>query len=119
MTQATDNNDPSDANDNSTVDFTYDTLSRLTQTKQKLGATQKTISATFADIGTRSSLTYPDSTVANFTYRYLLGVNLAKKGANKFADYDCIGPGRVKQRQYYNIADGSTAISREAGSGLD
>jgi RHS repeat-associated protein len=103
LTRATDNNDPSDVNDDSTITFAYDSLSRVIEETQQTGyLPRKAISSAWRARDLRSSLTYPNDRMLDFTYDRLdRPKTISDHGAPQpIADYNYIGPSRVAQRSY-------------------
>ncbi len=103
MTLATDNNDPTNPDDDSTVTDAYDSLGRVIEETQQIGSqpAQAIDSAWRAD-GLRSSLTYPNGRVEVYTYDTLSRlVTVSDQGASQpIAVYQYIGPDRVLERDY-------------------
>jgi RHS repeat-associated protein len=103
LTRATDNNEPTDASNDSIITFAYDSLSRLIEETQQVGAqSPKAISSAWRAENLRSGLTYPNGRLLDFTYDRLDRLKtIADHGAPQaIADYDYIGPSRVLQRRY-------------------
>ncbi len=103
LTRATDNNDPGDVDDDSTVTFAYDSLSRVLEETQQIGSLPvKAISSGRRSENLRSGLTYPSGRRVTFTYDRIDRINTVRDdGAEQpIADYDYIGRARVAQRRY-------------------
>jgi RHS repeat-associated protein len=103
LTRATDNNEPVVAADDSIITFAYDSLSRLIEETQQIGALPpKAISSTWRAEGLRSALTYPNGRVVNSTYDTLDRLNTVadQDAAQPIVDYDYLGRSRVAQRRY-------------------
>ncbi len=100
--------------DESTVTFAYDSLSRVIEETLRIGfagATQATSTGWRAD-GLRSSVTYPNGRVVEFTYDGLDRVDtIGDQGAAlPIADYDYIGTYRVLERVYAGNGTRETAL---------
>jgi RHS repeat-associated protein len=100
---ATDNNNPTNPNDDSTITEAYDSLGRTIEETQQIGAQP----AVAVDSGwraddLRSSLTYPDGRVEVYTYDTLSRLkSVSDQGASQpIAVYQYIGPDRVLERLY-------------------
>src|SRR5262249_41034639 len=101
MVRATDNNDPTTSGDDSTVTDAYDSLSRVIEETQQIGALPaRAIDTAWRAEDLRKSLTYPNGRVEVYTYDHLDRLNtVADQGAAQvIADYDYIGTDRVLQR---------------------
>lgn len=69
LTRATDNNDPADISDDSTVEHAYDSLGQLLEERQQMGASPPSVvSSQYSGDGNRTSLIYPDD--RQYTYGY-------------------------------------------------
>ncbi len=69
LTRASDNNEPSDTSDDSVVASAYDSLSRVIEEKQQLGALPaKAISSAWRAENLRSGLTYPNGRALVYTF---------------------------------------------------
>ena len=123
MVLATDNNDPADSTDEATVTQVFDSLSRVLEDGQALGATPATFvvtSTAWRAENLRGSLTYGNGRTTEFTYDDLDRLRtIADTGsALPIADYDYLGAYRVLQRSYpvngtrmtYLDASGTTDI---------
>ncbi|WP_372371342.1 RHS repeat-associated core domain-containing protein [Candidatus Uabimicrobium sp. HlEnr_7] len=98
LVTATDNNDPNDVNDNSTVLRKYDSLSRLVEEQQN----GKVISMNWREGGDLADCTYPNERVISYTQDKLNRTKtIGDTGENPIATYDYIG-GRVLERVYKN-----------------
>jgi RHS repeat-associated protein len=102
LTRATDNNEPLDASDDSIITFAYDSLSRVIEETQKIGALPaKAISSAWEADDHRIGLIYPNGRELEYSFDGLDRLKtVGDKGAAKpIADYDYIG-GRVAERRY-------------------
>jgi RHS repeat-associated protein len=102
-TLATDNNDPTTASDDSTVTDAYDSLSRVIEETQQIGALPtKAIDSAWRAESLRKSLTYPNGRIEVYTYNHLDRLaSVADQGAPQdIADYKYIGVDRVLERAY-------------------
>jgi RHS repeat-associated protein len=68
LVRATDNNDPSDTRDDSTVTFTYDGLSRIVEELQQIDTVTRTVSSAWRAGDLRSRVTYPNNREVFYTY---------------------------------------------------
>ena len=69
MTRATDNNDPGNADDDSTITYAYDSLSRVIEETQRIGSlSARATSATWRAENLRARLTYPNGREIAFTF---------------------------------------------------
>jgi RHS repeat-associated protein len=103
VVSATDNNAPTTADDDSTVTDAYDSLGRIIEEDQTIGAGPKQVtSSAFRADDLRSGLTYPDGRVEVYTYDHLDRLKtVADQGAAlPIAVYEYIGVGRVLERLY-------------------
>jgi RHS repeat-associated protein len=103
LTRATDNNDPTDPDDDSVISYAYDSLSRLLEETQQIGSLPaKVISSSWRSENLRSGLTYPSARVIAATYDLLDRVDtISDRGADQpIVDYNYIGQGRVLERNY-------------------
>ena len=103
MTYAFDNNDPTTASDDSTVTDAYDSLGRIIEETQTIGSLPtQVIDSAWRGEGLRSSLTYPNGRVEDYTYDALDRLRtISDEGASQpIAEYDYIGPNRVEERIY-------------------
>jgi RHS repeat-associated protein len=101
LTWATDNNDPSDAADDSAVTRAYDSLGRVIEEAQQIGLLSPgVVSSAWRAGNLRSALTYPNGRVVRFTYDVLDRLDtVTDQGASAaIADYDWIGADRVLRR---------------------
>jgi YD repeat-containing protein len=100
MTRSFDNNEPEDAQDDATVTYAYDSLSRLLEEVQNGHA----VSSRWMGDNNRVELVYPNGRELEYTFDKLDRINTIRdKGAPKhIVDYDYIGPGRVLERTYAN-----------------
>jgi RHS repeat-associated protein len=103
VTLATDNNDPTTAADDSTMTEAYDSLGRVIEETQQIGALPaKAIDSAWRAEDLRKSLTYPNGRVEVYTYDHLDRVKtIGDQGAPQaIAVYDYIGVDRVLDRLY-------------------
>jgi RHS repeat-associated protein len=103
LVSATDNGDPANESDNSVVTFAFDSLSRLIEESQKIGAlAPKAISTGWRAENLRKSLTFPNGRVVSYTYDDRDRLNsISDDGAAKpLVDYNYLGPDRVLERRY-------------------
>ncbi|MDC0936556.1 Calx-beta domain-containing protein, partial [Pirellulales bacterium] len=119
---ATDNNDPVDTADDSTVTNVFDSLSRVLEDAQALGATPATpvvTSTAWRAENLRSSLTYGNARTTEFTYDDLDRLNtIADAGAAlPIVDYDYIGADRVLERDY--VTNGTRLSYLDATGAID
>jgi YD repeat-containing protein len=100
MTRSFDNNEPEDAQDDATVTYAYDSLSRLLEEVQNGHA----VSSRWMGDNNRVGLVYPNGRELEYTFDKLDRINTIRdKGAPKhIVDYNYIGPGRVLERTYAN-----------------
>ena len=102
MTRATDNNGAS-VDDDSTITYAYDSLSRVIEETQTLGGLPlKAISSAWQANNHRVGLTYPDGRDLVFTFDDLDRLNtVADSGApDPIADYGFIGTFRANSRAF-------------------
>ncbi|WP_372369015.1 RHS repeat-associated core domain-containing protein [Candidatus Uabimicrobium sp. HlEnr_7] len=99
LTKATDNNNPNDAQDNTTVTRNYDSLSRLVEEQQN----GKVISMNWREGADLANCTYPNERVIEYTYDKINRVGEIKDAGatTAIASYDYIGA-RVIERLYKN-----------------
>ena len=103
LTRATDNNEPSDAADDSVITFARDSLSRTLEETQQIGSLPaKAIGSAWRAEDLRSRLTYPNGRAVDYRYDGLDRLDTAgdQGAAQPIADYDFIGLTRVLQRSY-------------------
>jgi RHS repeat-associated protein len=107
VTRATDNNEPGEASDDSTITFAYDSLNRIIEETQQIGALPaKAISSAWRASNLRVGCTYPNGRELEMTYDRLDRLDqIADNGQRTMgngpiADYVYIGVGRVLQRAY-------------------
>ena len=115
LVAATDNNNPSDPSDDSSVAITYDSLSNwLTETQvdgdgSAPGSTT-VVTSTYDGVGNRLSLSYPGGDRFTMTYDRLsrlksiteIGGGLPPDPDLVIASFDYIGPWRILHRGYAN-----------------
>lgn len=100
---ATDNNEPEDSDDDSTITFAYDSLSRTVEETQQIGALPpKAISSGWRAEDLKVSFTYPNDRIVDATYDALdrLDTMRDRGAAEDIVDYNYIGKGRVLERLY-------------------
>jgi len=100
-TRSTDNNDPSVTSDDSVITHAYDSLGRQIEETQQIGELPaQAVSTGWRSENLRSSLTYPNNRVLEYSYDNLDRLNtITDQGATAaIVDYDYIGSGRVLQR---------------------
>ena len=100
MTRITDNNDPADTGDDSTVTLAYDSLSRLIEEVQN----GKVITGDWFANEQRVGLTYPDSRKLALAFDKLDRIKTIRDSgaAVSIVNYDYIGPARVLERVHQN-----------------
>ncbi len=101
LVRASDNNDPTVSADDSTVTMAYDSLGRVIEETQQIGALPaKAIDSSWRAENLRKSLTYPDGRVVAYSYDALDRLKTVgdQGAALPIAVYDYIGVGRVLQR---------------------
>ncbi len=94
LVTATDNNDPSVAADDSSLAFTYDSLSNHRRETQD----GHTVASTYDGLGNRLTQYYPSGAILTATYDALNRVKSLEDGAGAIAQYDYLGPTRVWRR---------------------
>ncbi|MGK7955408.1 MAG: RHS repeat-associated core domain-containing protein, partial [Crocosphaera sp.] len=101
LTSATDNNDPTDTSDDSVVTYTYDSLSRVIEETQQIGALPVQVTSSGYEADTRVSVTYPNGRRLNYTYDGLDRIKSITDDGEALAlvEYDYIGVGRVLERR--------------------
>ncbi|MBI4468981.1 MAG: RHS repeat-associated core domain-containing protein, partial [Acidobacteria bacterium] len=107
LVRAIDNNEPGEATDDSSITFAYDSLNRVIEEMQQIGARPaKAISSAWRSAGLRVGCTYPNGRAIETTFDHLDRVDqiadngTGTTGSGPIADYDYIGRGRVARRQY-------------------
>ena len=98
LVSATDNNDPSDGADDSVVTYAYDSLNRVIEETQQIGANSaKATSTGWRAEDLPSSLTYPDDRVLEYSFDDLDRLQTISDvgAALPIVDYDYIGTSRV------------------------
>jgi len=103
LTRASDNNDPSDASDDSIITFARDSMGRIVEESQKVGSlAARSISSSWSSRNHRVALTYPNDREIEYSHGDLDRVaTISDRGAAKpIAHYDYIGKRRVAQRTY-------------------
>jgi len=101
--RATDNNNPGEVTDDSVVTLAYDSLSRIIEETQKIGAlSAKVISSGFRAENLKTSSTYTNGRIVDSTFDKLDRLDTIRdRGAvQNIADYDYIGINRVMQRTH-------------------
>ncbi|MBV7332819.1 RHS repeat-associated core domain-containing protein [Chloroflexi bacterium TSY] len=69
LVRATDNNNPEEDSDDSTITLAYDSLSRIIEETQQVGqGTPKVVSSAWRSAQLRSRLTYPNGRILGYTY---------------------------------------------------
>jgi RHS repeat-associated protein len=92
-------------NDFSTITMNYDSLGNLLNETQQIGSqSAKSVASAYNELGFRTSLTYPNGRQINFTPDVLNRIDLIREGSNIIADYDYVGPARVKSRKYQSAS---------------
>ncbi len=102
-TRATDNNDPADAADDSRITVAYDSLDRVIEETQKIGALDaKAISSAWFAENQRVGVTYPDDRELELTYDGLDRLDSVSDAGvtDPIVDYAYIGSYRVARRAY-------------------
>ena len=99
LTLSTDNNDPTDTSDDSTVTRAYDSLGRLVEETQN----GKVISTNWQQAGNLTDLTYPNNRKLEYTFDQLDRLKTIRNAGNSsnIAAYDYLG-GRLIERVYGN-----------------
>jgi RHS repeat-associated protein len=103
VVRATDNNDPTTTADDSDIRYAYDSLGRVIEERQQIGAEPvMVISTGWHAENLRSRLVYSNSRVLVFTYDHLDRLaTVGDQGATlPIAEYDYIGADRVLERIY-------------------
>jgi len=104
ITRSFDNNEPDDTQDDATVTYAYDSLSRLLEEVQNGHA----VSSRWMGDNNRTGLIYPNGRELEITFDKLdridrINDNGPRTMRNRpIVDYDYIGPGRVLERTYSN-----------------
>lgn len=104
LTRSFDNNEPEEANDDATVTYAYDSLSRLLEEAQNGHA----VSSRWMGDNNRIGLIYPNGRELEITFDKLDRIDRisdqqsAVSGQRPIVDYNYIGPGRVLERTYSN-----------------
>jgi RHS repeat-associated protein len=115
LTRATDNNEPDDATDDSTVARAYDSLNRVLEETQQIGALMpKAISSAWRAGNLRTGLTYPNGRQLAKRFDLLDRVDQISD-QQPIANYDYIGAGRTLQRAY-PINGARMSFLNEAGT---
>jgi RHS repeat-associated protein len=99
----TDNNDPSDATDNSVLTFAYDSLTRIFEETQMIGAiSAKAVSSGWRAENLRVNLTYPNGRIIESTFDQLDRLDIKRDRGSKqeLVDYDYIGRSRILRRRF-------------------
>ena len=103
VTRATDNNDPGDHSDDSTVTYAYDSLGRQIEETERIGLSPiRASSSAFRAQGLRSALIYPSGSALDYTYDGLDRLQTITDADEPLpiVDYDYIGAGRILVRAY-------------------
>lgn len=103
LVRATDDNETALAADDSVTTYAYDSLNRVLEETQQIGASAAgVISSAWRAANLRSGLTYPNGRQVEFTYDGLDRIDqVSDSGASlPIADYDYIGTYRVLVRAY-------------------
>jgi RHS repeat-associated protein len=100
LVRASDNNDPADVNDDSTVRYQYDSLSRDLVEDQN----GRLVRSRYDGLNNKLGLTYPNGRVVRYTYDGLDRIDqiITPESGNPLVDYNYIGPGRTLSRTYSN-----------------
>ncbi|HXF05615.1 MAG TPA: DUF6531 domain-containing protein, partial [Blastocatellia bacterium] len=104
ITRSFDNNEPDDVDDDATVTYVYDSLSRLLEEVQNGHA----VSSRWSGDNNRIGLVYPNGRELKITFDKLDRIDrisdhgLRTRGNGPVVDYDYIGSGRVLERTYAN-----------------
>jgi RHS repeat-associated protein len=107
LTRATDNNEPGDPSDDSAITRAYNSISRIIEETQQIGArAAKVLSSAWRADNLRIGCTYPNGRAIETTFDRLDRIDqIADNGQRTtdngpIADHDYIGSGRVLQRTY-------------------
>jgi RHS repeat-associated protein len=103
LRRATDNNEPADTDDDSTVTMAYDSLSRVVEESQTIGSLPaKAISSGWRAENLKVNSTYPNGRIVDATYDGLdrLSTKRDRGASTDLVDYDYIGTGRLLERRY-------------------
>lgn len=114
LTSAFDNNNPTAATDGVTMTRSYDSLGRTIEERQQIGNSPGlAVDRAWRGDGLRSSLTYPNGRVVDYTYDANDRLaTLGDAGASKpLATYSYIGPDRLLQRTYPISGDKLTYLN--------
>ncbi|MEW5797345.1 MAG: hypothetical protein AB1772_13450, partial [Candidatus Zixiibacteriota bacterium] len=109
ITRATDNNDPANLEDDSTVSRLYDSFSRMIEEQQN----GKAISANWTQESTPVDLTYPNGRKLEYTLDKLNRLKSITSGGKSIANYDYIG-GRMIEKILGNAT--KLTLLNDAGS---
>jgi RHS repeat-associated protein len=121
LTRATDNNDPTNTADDSTVINAYDSLGRIIEETQQLDTLPaKAIDSAWRAETLRKSLTYPNGRVEVYTYDGLdrLATVTDQGAAQAIATYQYIGVSRVLVRAYPINGTRETYLDNTGTSGV-
>ncbi len=106
LTKATDNNEPAATSDDSVTTFAWDSLGRIIEEAQQIGALpQKAISSAWRSENLKTACVYPNDRVVASAYDQLDRLNTigdlgALGGLQPIAQYNYIGKWRVAERTY-------------------
>ena len=103
VTQATDNNEPTDTGDDSFTTYAYDSLGRVIEETQHIGKLPgRATSSSWRAGNLRVGLTYPNGRAVDYTCDDLDRLaTISDRGATQtIADYEYIGSRRVLRRDY-------------------
>jgi YD repeat-containing protein len=125
LTRATDNNDPVNGADDSTITRAYDSLSRRLEEAQQIGlAPANVVAHQWAGDDNMLVLIYPDSRQVSYTYDGLDRTATVQSGGEPlpFTEYSYIGTSRVLERRYQDPFSGNPLVRltyRDPFSGAD
>jgi RHS repeat-associated protein len=103
------------ANPNSTVQYVYDDLSRVTQERQRFGSQDaRTLHYAYDRMANLTQLTYYGGRVIKQTFDAANRLSTIKDGGSSdhtIVTYRYVGAGRLHDRKYTQAADGSTEVT--------